>query len=87
MRLFVDCGLLSDENIRYLANEMGIQEAIFKRCMETHEKFLAYIVSAKDTTHFMFTSALPVYDINTHYYLSGDEFVSKIQSLKLMRIL
>lgn len=87
MRMFVDCKLLSDENICYLAKEMGIQEAVFKWSMETHERFLAYIGPEKDTTHFMFTSASAVYDRNTHYYLCGDAFVSKLQKINLMRIL
>ena len=87
MRLFIDCKLLSDENIRYLAKEMGIHEQIFKQCMGTNKYLLAYIGPNKDTTHFMFTSASAVHDRDTHYYLCGDAFVSKIQKINLMRML
>ena len=87
MRLFVDCKLLSEDNIRFLTQEMGIQQEIFKKCMETHERFLTYIGPNKDTTHFMFTSASAVYNRDTHYYLCGDAFVSKIHKINLMRML
>ena len=87
MRLFVDCVLLSEDNIRYLAQEMGIQPEIFKKCTESHQRFLAYIGEDKDTTHYLFTSASAAYDRNTHYYLSGDDFVAHIQQLELLRLL
>ena len=87
MRLFVDCKLLSEYNIRFLAQEVRIQESIFKRCMEYNERLLAYIGPDKDTTHFMFTSTSAVYNRDIHYHIGGNAFVSKIQKINLMRML
>lgn len=87
MRLFVACNLLSEENIDFLAHEMGVEREIFKRSTESYERFLGYIGQDKDNIHYLFTNASAVFDVDTHYYLSGDEFVAHIQQFNLLRLL
>lgn len=87
MRVFIECKDIDEKHIEFLSNEMAIDLKLFKGRMEIYQRFLLYTVLPEDNPYYHFTNATPIHTDETYYCDNSDEFVERIQQLKLMRLL
>lgn len=87
MRVFIECKDINEKHIEFLRNEMAIDLEDFVMIKSTHKRFLLYTLAPEDSPYYHFTNATPIHTDETYYCDNSDEFVERIQQLKLLRLL
>ena len=87
MRIFIECKDIDEKHIEFLSNEMAIDLEDFITLKLIHKRLLLYTPKSEDNPYYHFTNASPTHTAETHYYDNSDEFVERIQQLKLLRLL
>ena len=87
MRIYIECKDIDEKHIEFLRNEMAIELEDFVILKSTHKIFLLYTLAPEDNPYYHFTNATPIHTDETYYCDNSDEFVERIQQLKLLRLL
>jgi hypothetical protein len=87
MRIFIECENIGEKHIEFLKNEMAIDLEDFITLKSMNKIFLLYTLAPEDTLCYHFTNATPTHTDETYYCDNSDEFVERIQQLKLLRLL
>ena len=87
MRVFIECKNIDKKHIEFLRNEMVIDLEDFVMLKLIHNRFLLYTLAPGDKLYYHFTNATPTHTDETYYCDNSDEFVERIQQLKLLRLL
>lgn len=87
MRIFIECENIDEKHIEFLSNEKAIVLEDFVILKSTHKRLLLYTLAPEDNPYYHFTNATPIHTDETYYCDNSDEFVERIQQLKLLRLL
>ena len=87
MRLYIECKDIDEKHIEFLKNEMAIDLEDFITLKSMHKRFLLNTLVFEYNPYYHFTNATPIHTDRTYYCDNSDEFVERIQQLKLLRLL
>ena len=87
MRIFIECGNIDEKHIEFLKNEIAIDLEDFIMLKSMHKMLLLYTLEPEDNLYYHFTNATPIRTDGTYYCDNSNEFVERIQQLKLLRLL
>ena len=87
MRVFIECKDIDEKYIEFLRNEMAIDLEDFITLKSIHKRLLLYTLAPEDNPYYHFTNTTPTHTDETYYCDNSDEFVERIQQLKLLRLL
>ena len=87
MRLYIECKDIDEKHIEFLKNEMAIDLEDFVILKSTHRILLLYTSAPEDNPYYHFTNATLIHTDVTYCCDNSDEFVERIQQLKLLRLL